>query len=139
MAHDTIPLRLMNQAKIRPNDPAYFVKQAGFWRGTSWSEYAAEVRTAAKAMIALGLEKGQNVAILGFNRPEWVIFDVAAMAAGGAGAGIYTTCSPTEVQYIVHHAEAPIVLVENADQWKKIEQQKANLPLRQPSQRRQGA
>jgi long-chain acyl-CoA synthetase len=129
VAHDTIPLRLMNQAKIRPNDPAYFVKQAGFWRGTSWSEYAAEVRTAAKAMIALGVQKGQNVAILGFNRPEWVIFDVAAMAVGGAGAGIYTTCSPSEVQYIVHHCEAPLIIVENADQWKKIEQQRANLPL----------
>jgi long-chain acyl-CoA synthetase len=129
VAHDTIPLRLMNQAKIRPNDPAYFVKQNGFWRGTSWSEYAAETRMATKALIALGVAKGQNVAILGFNRPEWVTMDVAAMAAGGAAAGIYTTCSPIEVQYIVHHCEAPVVLVENVDQWKKIEQQKHNLPL----------
>ncbi len=129
MAHDTIPLRLMNQAKQRPNDPAYFTKRDGVWRGTSWSDYAAEVRQAAKAMIALGFQPNQSVAILGFNRPEWVVFDVACMAAGGAPAGIYTTCSPVEVQYIVHHCEAPIVLVENVDQWKKIEVQRANLPL----------
>jgi long-chain acyl-CoA synthetase len=118
----------MNQGKTRPNDPAYFVKQNGVWRGTSWSDYAADVRTAAKAMIALGFQKGQSVAILGFNRPEWNTFNVACMAAGGAPAGIYTTCSAVEVQYIVHHCEAPFVLVENVDQWKKIEAQRENLP-----------
>ena len=61
------------------------------------------------------------MAVLGFNRPEWVIFDVAAMAAGGAPAGIYTTSSPDEVAYVLNHLEAPVVLVENEHQWKKIE------------------
>jgi long-chain acyl-CoA synthetase len=119
----------MQQGRARPNDPAYFVKRDGLWRGTSWQTYANEVKRAAKALIALGFAPGQNVAILGFNRPEWCIFDVAAMAAGGAGAGIYTTCSPTEVQYIVHHAEAPFVLVENEAQWLKIAATRAELPL----------
>ena len=78
---------------------------------------------AARALIALGLPRGGKVAILGFNRPEWVIFDHAAMMAGGAAAGIYTTCSAEEVQYIVHHAEALVVLVENAEQLAKIKAQ----------------
>ncbi len=129
MAQDTIPLRLLNQAKQRPNDPAYFTKREGIWRGTSWSDYATEVRQAARAMMTLGLQPNQSVAILGFNRPEWTVFDVACMAAGGAPAGIYATCSPVEVQYIVHHCEAPLILVENVEQWKKIDAQRAKLPL----------
>jgi long-chain acyl-CoA synthetase len=129
LAQDTIPLRLINQAKQRPREPAYFTKRDGIWRGTSWADYADEVRRTAKALIALGLEPGQNVAMLGFNRPEWSTFLLAAMSVGGAGAGIYTTCSPVEVRYIVHHAEAPIVLVENEAQWLKLKEERANLPL----------
>ena len=63
--------------------------------------------------LLTGFEPGQTACILGFNRPEWAILDLAAMGVGGAPAGIYTTCSPVEVRYIVAHAEAPIILVEN--------------------------
>ncbi len=129
MANDTIVHRLFHQAKTRPEAPAYFEKVNGHYRPTSYREYAEEVRRAAKAMIALGFEAGQTVSILGFNRSEWVIFDVAAMAAGGAPAGIYTTCSHSEVRYIVHHAESPLVLVENESQWEKIHKELENLPL----------
>jgi len=50
------------------------------------------------------------------------------MAVGGVPAGIYTTCSPGEVQYIVDHAEAPLILVENREQWEKVRQERARLP-----------
>jgi long-chain acyl-CoA synthetase len=80
-------------------------------------------------LISLGFPRGGKVAILGFNRPEWVVFDHASMMAGGVPAGIYTTCSPEEVQYIVHHSEAFVVLVEDVAQWKKLAAQRANLPL----------
>src|SRR5690606_28469038 len=86
-------------------------------------------KTAGKALLALGLGSGSRVSILGFNRPEWVIMDMAAMAIGGAPAGIYTTCSPEEVRYIVDHSESPLVLVENLEQWKKVEAELPNTPL----------
>jgi long-chain acyl-CoA synthetase len=127
----TIPHRVLEQARNRPNQPAYYAKTGGQWRATTWRQYADEIRTAARAMISLGLARGGKVCILGFNRPEWVIFNHAAMMAGGVAAGIYTTCSPDEVQYIVHHAEASIVLVEDEHQWKKIEARRAQLPLLQ--------
>src|SRR5207253_1826644 len=73
--------------------------------------------------------RGGKVALLGFNRPEWVILDHAAMMAGGAAAGIYTTCSAEEVQYIVHHSEALVVLVEDAAQLAKIKAKRDQLPL----------
>lgn len=127
MAHDTIPRRLFDQAKARPNAPAYHHKIDGRYQPTSWSAYADLVKRAAKALLARDLQG--TVSILGFNRPEWVILDVAAMATGGAPAGIYTTCSPEEVRYIVHHSESKVVLVENEAQWKKIERELSNLPL----------
>jgi long-chain acyl-CoA synthetase len=129
VAYDSIPRLVLEQARRHPASPAYFAKQAGVWRPTSWRQYAHEIRTAARALIGLGLPRGGKVAILGFNRPEWVILDHAAMMAGGAAAGIYTTCSPEEVQYIVHHSEALVVLVEDLGQWKKIQAQRAHLPL----------
>jgi len=129
VAHDTIPHRILDLAQSRPNQPAYYAKAGGEWRPTTWRQYVDEIRIAARAMISLGFERGDKVCVLGFNRPEWVIFDHAAMMAGGVAAGIYTTCSPDEVQYIVHHAEAKLVLVENEDQWKKIDARRADLPL----------
>ena len=49
------------------------------------------------------------------------------MLLGGAPAGIYTTCSPTEVAYIVNHAEAKVIVVENEEQLDKIRAEKSNL------------
>jgi long-chain acyl-CoA synthetase len=124
----TIPARLFEQARALGSRPAYHVKRAGSWVPTSWRTYADEVESAARAMIALGFEAGGTVSILGFNRPEWIIFDLAAMAAGGAAAGVYTTCSPSEVGYIVRHAESSLLLVENVEQLEKVRAQKDSLP-----------
>lgn len=128
MAPDSSAHRLFRQAQLRPAQPAYMVKQDGFWKSTSYAEYADEVRTAARALMALGFAAKQSVCILGFNRPEWTIMDLACMAAGGAPAGIYTTSSPEEVEYIVHHTEAPVVLVENDKQWEKVRARREHLP-----------
>ena len=132
MPIDSIPARLYARAKEMGSEPAYYEKVDGDWVSTDWSTYAAEVTQAAKAMIALGVEPGHTVCILGFNRAEWVIFDVAAMAIGAVPAGIYTTCSPNEVQYIVDHSEAGLVLLEDQGQWEKILAERERLPaLRQ--------
>lgn len=129
MPHDTIPHRFIAQAGSRPEAPAYHVRGPdGAWVATSWRAYVDEVSQVARALLALGFGAGDRVCILGFNRPEWVAFDVAAMMAGGVPAGIYTTCSPEEVQYIVAHAEAAIVLVEDADQFAKITAMRDQLP-----------
>jgi long-chain acyl-CoA synthetase len=126
---DTIPHRVLRQAAERPSTIAYQAKVNGRWQPTTWRTYVDQIRTCARALISLGLPRGGKVAILGFNRPEWVIFDHAAMMAGGVPAGIYTTCSADEVQYIVHHSEAHVVLVENADQLAKIKARREQLPL----------
>jgi len=128
---ETIPQRLLRQAELRPSSIAYQAKVNGRWQPTTWRTFVDQCRTAARAMIALGLPRGGKVAILGFNRPEWTIFDHASMMCGAAPAGIYTTCSPDEVQYIIHHSEAHLVLVEDAAQLAKVEARRAQLPLLQ--------
>lgn len=137
--NDNIVRRVMQQAQVRPTTPAYVANHQGNWQTTSWQRYVEQIRSAAKSMMALGVQRGQRVAILGFNRPEWTIFDIAAMAVGAAPAGIYTTCSSTEVHYIVHHSEAPIVLVENAQQLAKVVAVRDQLPHLQHIVLMQGA
>ena len=128
MPIDSIPSRFLEQARIRPDAPAYYVRKDGGWLPTSWRDYVGETRKAARALRTLGVKDGGSVCILGFNRPEWVITDIATMLLGGAPAGIYTTCSPTEVAYIVNHAEAKVIVVENEEQLDKIRAEKTNLP-----------
>jgi long-chain acyl-CoA synthetase len=128
VAFETIPQRVLNHAERLGSAPAYHGRGASGWEATSWKTYAAEVRRAGTALMALGVEPGQPICILGANRPEWVIFDVGAMAAGAIPAGIYTTSSPPECAYILNHSEAPVLLVENEAQWQKIAALRDQLP-----------
>ncbi|MEM7153383.1 MAG: AMP-binding protein [Myxococcota bacterium] len=100
--------------------PALKVKRNGKWVTTTWREYHDQVRAAAKSFIALGLQPGKGVSIIGFNSPEWVISDVGAIYAGGCPAGIYTTNAPDQCHYIASHAEAQVAVVENAAQLDKF-------------------
>jgi long-chain acyl-CoA synthetase len=95
---------------------------------TSWGGYWSEIDRLARALLARGVEKGDTTCVLSFNRPEWTIADLATMAIGGVPAGIYTTNSPKEVQYIAHHCEARFMFVENIDQWKKVDEVRDELP-----------
>ena len=69
--------------------------------------------------VALGIEAKHGVCVLAYNCPAWVIADVAAMCLGAPAAGVYTTCSPPEVQYIVKHCEARVLIVDNEKQLEK--------------------
>ncbi len=128
MPVETIPSRVLHNGELHGDRPAYYEKVDGAWAATTWRGYADQVMATARSLIALGVEAGDTVNILGFNRPEWVILDVAAMAVGAVPAGIYATNSPEECGYIVGHSKAPVVLVENEEQWAKIEAVRNGLP-----------
>jgi long-chain acyl-CoA synthetase len=128
MLPDTIPHRVLTNAARLGEAPAYHVRGPSGWQATSWSAYGDEVRQAGAALVALGVEERTPVCILGANRPEWVIFDVAAMAAGAVPAGIYATSSPSECEYILNHSEAPVLCVEDTAQWAKIAAIRDQLP-----------
>lgn len=124
----TVLHRLIENERLRPDLPAYYVKSGDDWLPTTWREFVSQVRQAARALIALGMEPKESVCILGFNRPEWVIMNLASMLAGGHSAGIYATNSPPDVQYVIEDSEASIILVENEEQWQKVDQVRDQLP-----------
>ena len=119
---DHVVGRLARQAEARPHEPAYFCRRHGVWRPTTWSEYHDQVRRTARALIGAGFAAGETAAVIGWNRPEWSTWALAAMAAGGAPVGIYTTSSASELAYVVRHAGARLLLVEDAEQWAKVSQ-----------------
>lgn len=122
------PARFLVTARERGADPAYYMRDEAGWQPTSWQDYAAQVQQAARALVALGVQPGQAVCILGFNRPEWVIMDLAAMMVGAVAAGIYWTSAPGEVEYIIRHSDGAILLAEDDTQWAKVQESRSRLP-----------
>ena len=120
--------QLHQQAERLEDRPALWTMRDGGYVPTSWREYARKVRHFALGLIELGFPPGSKLVILGFNREEWVIADVAAMAAGGVPVGIYTPSSPEQIAYIVGHCEAPIALVENDAYLDRLLSVRAQLP-----------
>lgn len=116
----TILDRLARQASERGDKTAYQVRLESGWAPTNWRDYNANIRAAAKALMTLGMVKGDVVCILGFNRPEWTTMDVAAMMAGGMSAGIYQTNSPEEIAFILNHSEAPFIVVEDVSYLERV-------------------
>lgn len=122
------PQRFLATARARGNDPAYFERADSGWQPTSWADYAAQVQQAARALVALDVQPGEAVCVLGFNRPEWVIMDMAAMMVGAVAAGIYWTSAASEVGYIAGHAGCGVLLAEDAAQWDKLHACRDRLP-----------
>lgn len=122
------PARFLATARLRGAAPAYYERGDTAWQPTSWTSYAEQVQCAARALVALGVKPGEAVCILGFNRPEWVIMDLAAMMIGAVAAGIYWTSAATEVEYIVDHSHCTVLLVENEAQWAKVAERRDALP-----------
>ena len=107
---------VLDQTVLRHGDlPAMRAKHGGEWRTTTWRQYREQAHLAGRGFLRLGLSRGQGVVILGFNRPEWFLSDVGAIAAGGVPAGIYTTSSADQCRYIARHAEAAVAVVENRE------------------------
>jgi len=115
----SIPARFVATSLRQPQAPAYFVRDTQGWQPTTWQQYAQEVRQAARALVALGVQPGDAVCILGFNRPEWTTMDLAAMMVGAMAAGIYWSSAANEIAYIVEHSGCSLLLVEGEAQWAK--------------------
>jgi long-subunit acyl-CoA synthetase (AMP-forming) len=108
--------------------PAMKVKRGGEWQTTTWSEYRQQARLVARGFLRLGLERGRGVAIIGYNCPEWFLSDVGAILAGGFPAGIYSTSSAEQCEYIAEHAEAALAVVEDEAQLAKFLAVRDRLP-----------
>jgi long-chain acyl-CoA synthetase len=95
-------------------------KSADGWEDISYPQLAEIASEIARGLIALGIERGERVAILSNTRPEWTLADLGSLAAGATVAPIYQTNSPEECAYVLTHSEARLVFCEDADQLAKI-------------------
>jgi long-chain acyl-CoA synthetase len=119
-AADTFPKLLARNAERFGGRAALREKDLGIWRETSWRAYHDRVRDFSLGLVALGLARGGKVAIVGDNRPEWVIGELAAQAAGAASVGIYQDSNLTEVAFVIDHCDARFVVAEDQEQVDKI-------------------
>ena len=108
--------------------PALQYRAGDQWESVTWKAYRARSREVARALIALGVQPGEGVAILGYNAPEWVFADVGAIFVSAIPAGIYTTSSPEQVAYITHHCDARVAFADSPGAAKKFLAAKAEMP-----------
>ena len=107
-------------ATERHHGPAITFTRAGARQSWSYDAFGAAVREIARGLIALGIEPGDRVAVIGNTRPEWTLADCAILAAGATVVPIYHTNAPQECRYVLENSGARAVIAEDAAQVAKI-------------------
>jgi len=95
-------------------------KRFGIWQPITWGEHHRRVRAFAHGLATLGFARGETLAILGDNRPEWVISELAAQSLGGRSVGLYPDGVVDEIHHVLDHAGVRIVVCEDQEQVDKL-------------------
>ncbi|MBN1574090.1 MAG: AMP-binding protein [Deltaproteobacteria bacterium] len=103
-------------------------KEFGIWHDISWGEYAERAREVANGLLSLGVKKGERVALISENRPEFLFIDMGIQTTGGITTAIYTTNASAEVHYILDHSESRFYFVEDEEQLDKALEVRDRLP-----------
>jgi long-chain acyl-CoA synthetase len=103
-------------------------KKDGVWVPMSSDALAAAVEEFSMGLRSLGVEKGDRVAILSENRPEWLVADLATLCLGGISVPAYATLPAAQIRHILADSEARLVVVSNETQARKIDEIKSGLP-----------
>jgi long-chain acyl-CoA synthetase len=108
--------------------PALRFKQNGRFQDLSWLDYRRQVDEVAAGLIALGIAKGDAVAILSENRHEWLIADLAILAIGAVNVPLHAPLSSAQVEYQLGHSRAKAMFVSNKVQADKVQVCRHKLP-----------
>jgi long-chain acyl-CoA synthetase len=113
----TIPKLFLKAAeKYGDRKVAMREKEFGIWVPITWKQYYENVKRIALGMVALGLERGDKVAMIGDNRPEALWAEMAAMCVGGVGIWLFQDSLIDEVQYIIDHSDAKMMVGEGQEE-----------------------
>jgi long-chain acyl-CoA synthetase len=103
-------------------------KRYGIWQPFGWHQFHTRVRDFAHGLASLGVRAGEVVAVLGDNRPEWLISELAAQSLGACTVGIYPTSVGEEVVHVLTDGQVRVVVAEDQEQVDKIIELKDRLP-----------
>tara|TARA_B100000965_G_scaffold89662_1_gene72856 strand:- start:65849 stop:67642 length:1794 start_codon:yes stop_codon:yes gene_type:complete len=108
----TTPEYLISNANDMPNEPALSWKDnSGKWVTMTWSDFYDSANRVARSLISMGFEPGDKLSIYSYNRFEWYVAYVAANMCNGVAVGVYHTCSPEEVEWVVGNSDSKVVFV----------------------------
>ena len=116
----TFPRLLQKHASERPNDPALREKEYGIWQTWNWQRAAQDVRAMASGLAALGFTPGQNLAIVGDNRPHLYLMFIAVQALRGVPVPMYQDAVAAEMAFVLEDAEVHFAFAENQEQVDKM-------------------
>jgi long-chain acyl-CoA synthetase len=125
---DTIPKLLLRNARQFGERPAFRHKDLGIWQTWTWAEVCDRVREISLALRALGLERGDKVAIIGNNRPRLYWTFTAAQCLGAIPVPLYQDSVAEEMAYVLDHAEARFAVVQDQEQVDKLLSIKEKIP-----------
>ncbi len=110
----------LERVRRTPDAVAYRHFQQNAWRDLSWAAMSQEIARYQAALSALGLARGERVAIMLRNCPAWIAFDQAAMSLGLVTVPLYTVDRPDNIAYIVNDADVKVLFFETAEQWQGL-------------------
>ena len=128
MSEQTLPQFLLKQAREYPRDIAMREKEMGIWKQWTWQQYLNEVRDLANGLAALGFEAGDKLAIISDNRPQVYWTMVAVQALRGMPVPLYQDSISRQLEYVVDHSDAVMVMAENQEQVDKVVDIQDKLP-----------
>ena len=124
----SLSARLRDLARLFPEAVALREKEYGLWRETTYAGYWRQVATVGMALRELGVGPGDRVAIHSENRAAWVLTDLGTQGIQGASVGLYPTNPAAEVEYLLGHSEAKVLLAEDQEQVDKALEVAGRLP-----------
>ena len=117
---NTLARRVREYAEKTPDAVAIREKNFGIWEQVSWADYWHQVTLVGNALIALGVEVGDRVAVHSENRREWLYSDIGITSARAATVGLYPTNPPREVLHVLRDSGAKILVAEGQEQLDKV-------------------
>lgn len=117
---ESVPALLARNVAQFGSKPAYREKEFGIWQSWTWAEAAEEIQAIAYGYLALGVEKGDHIAIVGRNRPAMYWSMVAAMKVGAVPVPMYQDAVAEEMTYALDHSGARFVVCGDQEQVDKV-------------------
>ncbi|MXW16697.1 MAG: long-chain fatty acid--CoA ligase [Gemmatimonadetes bacterium] len=125
---DTLPGLLARRAADHPDQVALREKEFGIWQEITWAGFLGRVRSFSLGLVELGLRNGDRIAIIGDNRPEWVIAELGAQSIGALPLGLYQDSISAELARMLEAADARLIVAEDQEQVDKVLEVRDRVP-----------